>query len=96
MKNIFDVIKKPSLTEKSLLLQETDNQVVLKVDPRANKIEIKQAAEQLFNVKVARVRTTNMRGKSKRVGLHTGRTKDWKKAYLTLAEGEKLDFLEEL
>ncbi len=96
MKNIFDVIKKPSLTEKSLLLQETDNQVVLKVDPRANKIEIKQAAEQLFNVKVTRVRTTNMRGKSKRVGLHTGRTKDWKKAYLTLAEGEKLDFLEEL
>ena len=96
MKNLYDVIKKPCLTEKAMLLQETDNKVVLKVDPRANKIEIKEAAEKLFNVKVKNVRTANMTGKQKRVGRNTGRTNDWKKAYVTLVEGEKLDFLEEL
>jgi len=96
MKNIFDVIKKPCLTEKGMLLQETENQVVLKVDPRANKIEIKEAAEKLFNIKVTKVRTANMHGKTKRVGRHVGRTQDWKKAVISLAEGQKLDFLEEL
>ena len=96
MKNVFDVIKKPCLTEKGMFLQETENQVVLKVDPRANKIEIKQAAEKLFNIKITKVRTANMHGKSKRVGKHIGRTNDWKKAIISLAEGQKLDFLEEL
>lgn len=96
MKNLFNVIKKPCLTEKAMLLQESDNQVVLKVDSRANKIEIKNAAEKLFNIKVVGVRTTNMTGKQKRVGKHTGLTSNWKKAYVSLAEGQKLDFLEEL
>ncbi len=96
MKNIFDVIKKPCLTEKGMLLQETQNQVVLKVDPRANKLEIKHAAEQLFNIKIDKVRTANMHGKKKRVGKHFGHTNDWKKAIITLSEGQKLDFLEEL
>lgn len=96
MKNIFDIIKKPCLTEKGMYLQETENQVVLKVNPKANKLEIKKAAEELFNIKVAKVRTANMHGKRKRVGSHSGHTSNWKKAIVTLAEGQKLDFLEEL
>lgn len=96
MKVIHDVIKGPCLTEKSNILQETQGKVAFKVDPRANKIEIKQAVEQLFNVKVANVKTASMRGKKKRVGLKSiGRTNDWKKAYVTLSEGE-INFLEEL
>jgi large subunit ribosomal protein L23 len=96
MKNFFDIIKKPCLTEKAMLLQEQANQIVLKVDPRANKIEIKMAAEQLFNLKIKKVRIANMHGKSKRVGKHTGTTNDWKKAIISLNEGQKLDFLEQL
>jgi len=96
MKNVYDIIKKACLTEKAMSLQEVENQIVLKVDPRANKIEIKSAAEKLFNIKVNKVRTTNMHHKQKRVGRHYGQTSDWKKAYVSLAEGQKLDFLEEL
>lgn len=96
MKNICDIIKKPCLTEKGMLLQEKENQVVLKVDPRANKIEIKEAAEKLFNIKISKVRTANMHGKNKRVGKHNGMTNDWKKAIVSLQEGQKMDFLEQL
>ena len=96
MKAIYDVIKSPCLTEKGNLLQETENKVVFEVDQRANKIEIKKAVESLFNVKVSKVTTSNMTGKQKRVGAKsTGRTSDWKKAYITLAEG-KINFLDEL
>lgn len=96
MKNIYDVIKKPCLTEKGMALQESDNQIVVKVDRNANKIEIKKAVEKLFNVKAEKVRTTSMHGKQKRMGYHFGRRPDWKKAYITLAEGQQVDFLEEL
>ena len=96
MKAIYDIIKKPCLTEKGNFLQETENKVVFKVDGRANKVEIKKAVEKLFNVKVSKVSTANMTGKKKRVGAKPiGRTSDWKKAYITLAEG-KINFLEEL
>ncbi|MFH1217031.1 MAG: 50S ribosomal protein L23 [Pseudomonadota bacterium] len=94
--NIYDVIKKPCLTEKGMILQEENNQVVMKVNPKANKIEIKKAVELLFNVKVSNVRTANMHGKKKRIGLHFGQRSDWKKAIVTLAEGSKIDFLEQL
>jgi large subunit ribosomal protein L23 len=96
MKNVCDILKKPCLTEKAMLLQERTNQVVLKVDPRANKIEIKEAAEKLFNLKITKVRTANMHGKTKRVGKHMGTTNDWKKAIVSLHEGQKMDFLEQL
>lgn len=96
MNNICDVIKKACLTEKGMALQETQNQIVVKVDPRANKLEIKEAVEQLFNVKVAKVRTANMHGKMKRVGKYMGRRNDWKKAIVSLSEGHKIDFLEDL
>lgn len=93
MKNFNDIIKKPCLTEKAMM---QDNKVVIAVDKRANKIEIKNAMEHLFNVKVDNVRTVSVPGKQKRLGRHIGRTNDWKKAYITLAKGEKLDFLEDL
>ena len=96
MKNVCTVIKKPCLTEKGMTLQEVNNQVVIKVDPQANKIEIKEAVEQMFNVKVDKVRTANMHGKTKRVGKHSGRKSDWKKAIVTIAEGHKINFLEDL
>ena len=96
MKELVHIIKKPCLTEKGMGLQEANNQIVLKVDPRANKIEIKKAVENLFNVKVSKVRTASMHGKKKRLGRYMGRTSDWKKAIVTLAEGHKVDFLEEL
>ena len=96
MKDLFDVIKKPCLTEKGMTLQENNNQVVIRVNTAANQIEIKNAVEKLFNVKVDRVRTANMHGKQKRVGLRTGRCSDWKKAIVTLSEGHKIDFLEEI
>jgi len=94
MNNVYTIIKKPCLTEKGTTLQEMNNQVVMKVDPRANKIEIKHAVEKLFNVKVSKVRTLNMTGKQKRMGRTIGRTSDWKKAVVTLAEGHSIDFLE--
>jgi large subunit ribosomal protein L23 len=77
-------------------LQEIHNQIVIKVDPQANKIEIKKAVEQMFNVKVDKVRTANMYGKTKRVGKYMGKRNDWKKAIVSLAEGHKIDFLEDL
>lgn len=93
MNDLNKVIKKPCLTEKGMSLQESNNQIVIKVDPRANKLEIKEAVEKLFKVKVAKVRTSNVLGKSKRVGRFSGTTSDWKKAVISLAEGHKIDFL---
>ncbi|MBU0675645.1 MAG: 50S ribosomal protein L23 [Proteobacteria bacterium] len=96
MKNICTVVKKPCLTEKGMTLQEEHNQVVMRVDTQANKIEIKEAVEKLFKVKVDKVRIANMHGKTKRVGRHSGRRNDWKKAYVSLADGHKIDFLSDL
>ncbi len=95
MKNIYGILKGPCLTEKAAILQEEDGKVVFKVHPQANKIEIKKAVESMFDVKVKDVRTANMHGKQKRVGKHIGFTNDWKKAYVTLSEGE-INFAEEL
>lgn len=96
MKNIYTVIKRPCLTEKGNLLHETESKVIFKVSSGANKIEIKNAVEKLFNVKVSKVATANVSGKRKRVGAKSiGKTSDWKKAYVTLAEG-KINFLDEL
>ena len=95
MKNIYSVLKGPCLTEKAALLQEEEGKVVFKVHPKANKVEVKRAVEHIFNVKVKDVRTANMHGKQKRVGKSIGFTKDWKKAYVTLSEGE-INFADEL
>ncbi len=95
MKNLNNVLQGPCLTEKAALLQESDGKVVLKVHPKANKIEIKRAVEKMFKVKVKDVRTASMHGKQKRVGKHVGRSNDWKKAYITLLEGE-INFTDQL
>ena len=96
MRLLHNIIKAPCLTEKSNNVQELQGTVVFKVDPRANKIEIKRAVEELFNVKVSAVKTLMVHGKQKRMGIKSmGRTNDWKKAYITLSEGE-INFLDEL
>lgn len=95
MKNIYSVLQGPCLTEKAAILQEEDGKVVFKVNPKANKIEIKNAVETMFDVKVKDVKTVSMRGKQKRVGRTVGFTSDWKKAYVTLSEGE-INFADEL
>ncbi|WP_438971762.1 50S ribosomal protein L23 [Methylophaga sp.] len=89
------VILGPVVAEKASRVAEDNNQVVLKVLPNANKIEIKAAVETLFDVKVADVTTTNVKGKVKRTGRTMGKRSDWKKAYVTLADGADLNFLGE-
>jgi len=90
MKDPYNIILRPIITEKSTLLKEKNREVCFEVDPRANKIEIKRAIEQLFKIKVENVRVQNKRGKRRRVGRNEGRKKDWKKAYVKLKEGEKM------
>ena len=88
--NATDVVLGPVVTEKGTLVNELGNQVVFRVNPHANKVEIRQAIESLFKVKVTKVRTFRQLGKIRRVGRHMGRRPDWKKAYVTLKEGEKM------
>jgi len=95
MKNIYSVLQGPCLTEKAALLQEEDGVIVFKVNRRANKIEVKNAVELMFNVKVKHVKTAMIHGKQKRVGKTIGFTKNWKKAYVTLSEGT-INFSDEL
>ena len=89
------VIVGPVVAEKASRVAEKHNQVVLKVLPGANKSEIKAAVEMLFDVKVASVATTNVKGKVKRTGRVMGKRSDWKKAYVTLVDGADLNFLGE-
>lgn len=93
MLTIYDIIKRPLITEKAVDLKEKENQVVFEVDKRANKIQIKEAVEKLFNVKVVDVRTMNVRGKVKRFGTVVGRRDDWKKAVVVLDKDQKLEFV---
>lgn len=92
--NIYSVIKKPHVTEKTSLGSDVTNTVAIVVDRDANKIEIKQAVEALFKVKVADVRTVNVSGKVKRFGRNFGKRSNWKKAYVSLQEGQSIDFFE--
>lgn len=89
-----DIIIKPIITEDSMDKME-DNKYSFKVAVDANKSEIKKAVEAIFDVKVVKVNTMNMKGKKKRVGQHVGRTSDWKKAIVTLTEDSKaIEFFE--
>jgi large subunit ribosomal protein L23 len=92
MKGPQDIIQAPLISEKGTALTETVNQVLFKVRPDANKIEVKQAVETLFKVKVEQVRMARYLGKMRRVGKNIGRRPTWKKAYVTLKEGDKIDF----
>jgi len=92
--NIYSIIKKPHVTEKTSLGTDSTNTVALVVDKKANKIEIKQAVESLFSVNVSCVRTVNVAGKVKRAGKSYGKRSNWKKAYVTLQDGQSIDFFE--
>ena len=86
-----DIILAPVVTEKTAGITADGNKVVFKVAKDANKVQIRQAVEEAFNVKVSNVNTINVRPKKKRVGRYTGATKAYKNAIITLAEGSKLD-----
>jgi large subunit ribosomal protein L23 len=88
---IFQILKSPHISEKSAVLGDSANQAVFRVATDARKTEIKAAIEQLFDVKVAAVRTTNMKGKTKRQGARRGKRSDWKKAYVSLEQGHEID-----
>jgi len=92
---IYQVIKRPLVTEKTTLAKEA-NKYHFEVYRRANKIEIGQAVEKLFKVKVVSVRTMNMAGKKKRVGRVLGRKRDWKKAIVTLAPGSSIEIFQKV
>jgi large subunit ribosomal protein L23 len=92
---VEQVIKRPLLlTEKGNVLRETQNQFLFEVDRRANKIQIKEAVEKLFNVKVTDVRTLVVRGHMRRMGRSYAKTKNWKKAIVSLKDGDTIEFFE--
>lgn len=93
MRDLFNVIVRPVLTEKTTSLGEEQRQYCFEVKREANKVEIRQAIEKLFGVKVVDVRTAIQRGKEKRFGRHVAQRSNWKKAYVTLAEGNDIDLL---
>ena len=94
MRDIFSVIKTIRLTEKATVLDEKNNEFVFIVDPRANKLEIKEAVQKLFGKTVIGVRTANYFGKKKRKKrADAGRTNHWKKAIVRLKEGERIDLV---
>ena len=86
-----EIIKAPVITEKSANISADGKKVVLKVSKDANKVQIRQAVEKVFDVKVTNVNTVNVRAKKKRVGRYEGKTKAYKKAIVTLAEGSKIE-----
>lgn len=90
---MMKVLRAPRITEKTARIGDTNRQYVFEVVCDAQKPEIKEAVEALFGVEVSAVRTTNMKGKSKRFGRMMGRRNDWKKAYVTLREGHEIDFM---
>ncbi len=94
MKEPQNIIRRPLVTEKSTLQKEEGRQYVFEVDRKANKIEIRSAVEHLFKVKVEDVRTLNVLGKMKRLGRRYGKRPDWKKAIVTLREGDRIEFFE--
>jgi large subunit ribosomal protein L23 len=92
---LTDIIRRPLITEKTSILREDGRTIVFEVAHGANKIQIKRAIEQLLGAKVAGIRTSIVHGKIKRQGRYAGQRSDWKKAYVTLREGQKMpEFLE--
>ena len=89
-----DIIKRPLITEKTTIQKELSNQVSFEVDRRANRIEIQRAIESLFDVRVLKVQTMQVKGKRKRRGRIEGKRPDWKKAIVTLMPGERIEFFE--
>jgi large subunit ribosomal protein L23 len=88
--NIYEVIRRPVVTEKGVTAKDEHATLCFEVAPKANKTEVKQAVERMFKVKVAEVRTANLEGKMRRRGRFVGYKSDWKKAYVKLKDGEKV------
>ncbi|RMF45904.1 MAG: 50S ribosomal protein L23 [Deltaproteobacteria bacterium] len=91
MKPVHQILKRPLITEKTSMIREGGNTVAFEVARDANKVEIKQAVEKAFDVKVENVNTVLVAGKVKRFGRTFGKRSNWKKAYVTLAEGNEID-----
>lgn len=93
MKNPYDIVCSPVISEKGTRLTEAQNKYLFKVDNNANKIEIRRAVEQIYKVHVAKVNTMTVHGKMKRYRNTRGKAPDWKKAIVTLQEGESIAFI---
>jgi large subunit ribosomal protein L23 len=93
--NARDVIRRPLVTEQSMA-GIAEGRYTFEVDPRANKIEIRRAVEEIWGVRVERVNTMRLRGKTRRVGRSVGRRPDWKKAIVKLRPGQRIEFFEGL
>ena len=96
MRDPRSIVRRALITEKGTVLRETLNQYHFEVARDANKIEIKQAVEAIFSVKVSTVRTQQLRGKVKRQGRYAGRQSDWKKAIVTLKPDQKIELFEQI
>lgn len=92
--DMYDVIRVPRITEKGSRLKEKNNVLTFEVRTDANKVQVRKAIEGIFKVKVSDVTTVNIAGKKKRMGQRLGRRSDWKKAYVTLKPGEKIEIFE--
>ena len=92
LERILQVLLMPHVSEKSSMVAEANHQHVFKVLPGTSKVEIKQAVEELFKVQVSQVRVLNVKGKAKRFGQREGNRSNWRKAYVTLAAGQDIDF----
>lgn len=95
MTELRDILRRPIVTEKSAGMMDENNTYVFEVSENANKLQIKNAIEQYFGVKVVDVRTLIVRGKVKRFGRHFGKRSNWKKAFVKLADGDSLNFYEQ-
>ena len=93
-KDARQIVRRPLITERATQLQEKSNKYLFEVRRDANKIEIRSAVEKIFDVDVVTVNTSSTQGKVKRLGRFQGRRADWKKAFVTLAEGQRIDFFE--
>lgn len=92
-RNPRDIIRKPIITEKTIAMQDQDNKVTFEVAKDANKVEIKQAIEEIFSVKVKQINIVNVLPRTKRMGKHEGKTRHVKKAIIKLAEGSHIDII---
>jgi large subunit ribosomal protein L23 len=92
--DIYQVLKRPLVTEKGTRQKERANQIIFEVDGRANKVMVRNAVETIFKVNVLSVRIMNVKGKERRIGRNAGRRPDWKKAFVRLGPGENIEFFE--
>ena len=96
MKNSFDVIRRPVITEKATDAKEKLNKITFAVDTRSNKVEVRKAVEKIFKVSVEKVNILNVKGKEKRIGRIVGRRPGWKKAIVTLKKGDNIEVFDQV